>query len=199
MEGSLVTISPGGQFMDQPVQRYRYHLNGLTLAMLAAALLDTATTSYFLSTGVGYEANPVLAPLASVSLWWVPTYLLLRPLVTPLMPDVSRQTFAVSQCLIGTLCGLNNLSGIFLDYYFIVDNVGFIGPGIIAVICGCCIWSWLTRRRLRAGQGRLGQYVRSTVLWLAIFGLMEITFWGLGCQISNGHDNASLTFGWITP
>ena len=105
--------------------RLAYSVDGWVLGMFAAALLDVVTTYYFVSRKLGFETNPVAGSLFRKSWAWIPVYVLLRPLLVPLLPEIPRRAFAVYYPGVALLGGMNNLGGILFHHYFIIDTFGF--------------------------------------------------------------------------
>jgi hypothetical protein len=148
-------------------------------AMLAATALDVATTCYFLSRGLGVEMNRVLAPLAQRSLIWVPVYLFARPLFVPTMPGVVRESFAAHYLAVGLLISINNLCGILLGTYVLVDNLGLAavqGGGMLIAAT-----TFVARLSARKTTWKLtAQCIGLALVWLAAFVVIEGGFSLLG-------------------
>ena len=92
--------------------------------MLGAALLDTVTTWFVLSHRLGSEGNHIAAVLFRHSAFWIPVFLLIRPSLVPLLPEIPRRTFAVFFLTLQLLAGLNNLGGILFHRYLIAEYLG---------------------------------------------------------------------------
>jgi hypothetical protein len=151
-----------------------YHLDWLTTGMLCGASLDTVTTWWVLSHRLGREANPVAAPLFHVSLWWIPIYLLCRPLLVPFLPKIPRDAFAVFYFLLGIGCGLNNLGGILYHNYFLVRRYGITGITAFWVIVAC-VFFLMAQRQCRGSQERLAQ-LKVGLRWVVCFLAIEAAF-----------------------
>jgi hypothetical protein len=161
--------------------RYRlaYAVDGLVLGMLAATLLDVLTTYLDSSLKLAFEMNPVLAPLIRHSLVWIPIYLLVRPLLVPLLPEIPRRAFAFYFFANGLLFGLNNLGGILFHHYFIIHTFGFWIPE------GLCVFSafgFFVYEVYRDPENRFVQ-IRIASGWFAIFWMIEGAFYLLGIYL----------------
>ncbi len=166
--------------MDVPIAgAITYRLDLLTLSTIAATALDAWTTYYFIAHGLGVETNPILGPLAKHSLIWIPVYGSTPALLIPTMPDVCRQTFAIPYLAAGVLLGINNLCGIQLGWFALIDSLGFynvqaalIGTGVIAFMykLAATFTSWTSAARSTA----------IVVSWLAAFGAIETLFYFTG-------------------
>src|ERR1043166_4045617 len=97
------------------LSRPAYVVDGLIVAMLGAALLDTVTTWFALSHRLGSEGNHIAAVLFRHSAIWIPVFLLIRPSLVPFLPEIPRRTFAVFFLTLQLLAGLNNLGAALLD------------------------------------------------------------------------------------
>jgi hypothetical protein len=147
--------------------------------MFAGAILDTWTTWLVVSRYFGFEMNPALAPLIRHSLIWIPVYLLCRPLLVPLLPEICRLAFGVYFGLTGLLFGANNLSGILYRRYFLMDMFGFQGPHVACVLIAITVFIWTLWRRVHNAQERK-QHIITALRWIGIFVLLELGFFATG-------------------
>src|SRR5262245_22824365 len=76
-------------------RRPAYRVDWVTGIMLAGSILDVCSTWVVVSRPHGFELNPVLGPLIRHSLVWIPIYLLCRPLLVPLLPEMCRLGFGI--------------------------------------------------------------------------------------------------------
>lgn len=160
-------------FSDEQNQRLvEWRLDWTSVAAIMATLLDVVTTVTFIVKRAGYEANEVLAPLIEHSILWIPLYLLSKPSLILLMPNVSRQTVATFFITIGLLAGTNNLSGLLFGNYFIVGAIGIGGISVIGIVLAGVVFvvqldkNWHDRARV----------LRSLVIWFVGLGLIEVSF-----------------------
>jgi hypothetical protein len=144
-------------------------------AMFAAMALDAATTCFFLSRGLGVEMNPVLAPLVQQSLIWVPVYLFAQPLLVPTMPEVVRESFAAYYLAVGLLFGINNLCGMLLGTYVLVDNLGFEAVRAGGLIVAATTFAGRLAARKTTWKSA-GQCIAIALLWIAVFAVIERGF-----------------------
>ena len=145
--------------------------DGLLIAALLATVLDAGTTFWFLRSGVGFETNPVLAPLAQRSLIWVPIYIIAPKLILLMMKKVFRDPFALFFLITGLLLSINNLDGIFNKRFFIVDTFGLAGVLTAGFICAA---GWFFVRLAREPRKLLT--IACALAWGGFFGLVEVGF-----------------------
>ena len=158
--------------------RPRYVIDGLVVAMLAAALLDTATTWFALSHRLGNEGNHLAAVLFRHSAFWIPVYLLSRPLLVPLLPKLSRRAFAVFLLTDQLLAGINNLGGILFHRYVIAEFFGIIVVRGLSLSLGA--WFFLSAlARLSASAQEKWRQVLILIGLLTAFSLTEGFFFAL--------------------
>lgn len=156
-----------------------YRIDLVVVGMFAGVLLDTWTTWAFASQHRGFEQNPILAPLIRHSLIWIPIYLLCRPLLVLLLPELSRFGFGVYFGLGGLLFGTNNLAGSFYGRYFLMEAFGF------QVLQGACIlfaivaFIWAVWRRASNAQERK-HHITTGLCWIGVFLLLEMGFFAAG-------------------
>jgi hypothetical protein len=158
------------------ISKVSYRLDALALAAIAAAALDAWTTYYFIAHDLGFEANPVLAPLARHSLIWIPAYILAQPLLIPMVPDVCRQSFATGFLVAGLLCGINNLCGIYAGRYILVDLFGFPVLVAVSVLAGMAAFVYQLVSN-GADRDLIRRSVAAGARWIVIFCAMDATFY----------------------
>jgi hypothetical protein len=147
--------------------------------MFAGSILDTWTTWVVVSRHYGYEMNPTLAPLIPHSLIWIPIYLLSRPLLVPLLPEICRFGFCVYFGLTGLLGGANNLAGILYGRFFLMDTFGFQMPQVAYALIAIIVFIWMLWRRVGNAQERKRQII-TALRWIGIFVLIELGFFAAG-------------------
>lgn len=143
---------------------------------LCGATLDATTTLYFLSCRVGYEANPVLAPLVERSLLWVPVYCYSLALLTAFMTGIVRQAFAMFYGLMTLLAGLSNLSGI-LTGVWLVALFRFDFPYVAGLLAGVLTFSIFCITEYPRISGRYTCVLVNAMLWAATFAFVEFAFY----------------------
>ncbi len=158
-----------------------YRVDLVTAAMFAGALLDTWTTWVFVSRQHGFEQNPTLALLIRHSLIWIPVYLLCRPLLVPLLPEICRFGFGVYFGFMGLLFGTNNLGGIFHGHYFL-DTIGFPTAQGICLLLGVAVFVWKAWKA--GGAGEWKRSIMTGLGWTGVFVLIELAFFAAGILLS---------------
>lgn len=158
--------------MRSLVERFRF--DRLTVAMLLAAILDSVTTYYFLSRRLGIELNPILAPLASHSLLWIPVCIVMPKLLVGVMTPPSRQAFASYFLTLCSTFALNNLIGICGGQYFI-DIIGYRTVQVAALVVAIACF----QRQLHAGcsnRKSRTQAVKIAACWIGVYLLIDGAF-----------------------
>ena len=131
-----------------------FHLDKLTytidfpvIVLFSAVSLDIISTSLFLGLNAGTEANPILKGLISISIWFIPIYLLTTNAVfVPFLPDVLRKTLSYTFGLVSILLGLNNFSLLTIKYAFLIDTIGFNGSLALFIISGLTIFTYFIKK-----------------------------------------------------
>jgi hypothetical protein len=149
------------------------------VGMFAGVILDTLTTWAFVSQHRGFEQNPILAPLTRHSLIWIPIYLLCRPLLVPLLPDLCRFGFGVYFGLAGLLFGANNLAGSFFGRYFLVEMFGFQALQGACILFAIVVFIWAVCRHASTTQERK-RHIMVGLCWIGVFVLIELGFLAAG-------------------
>lgn len=125
---------------------FTYTVDLPVLVLFAGAFLDIVSTMLFVALGVGREANIILGTLISVSIWFIPVYLLTSNTVyVPLLPGILRKTLGYTFSLVHTLLALNNFSLIFFNNAFLVDTIGFNNLNRMFVFLGLSYFVYLLR------------------------------------------------------
>lgn len=154
-------------------------MNAVVVGMFAGAILDAWTTWIVISRHYGFELNPILAPLIRHSLIWIPIYLLCRPLLVPLLPEICRFGFGVYFGLTGLLFGANNLTGIFYGRYFLMEAFGFPAVQGTCVLLAITVFIWRVWKH--AGDARERKsHILTGLCWIGIFILLELGFFAAG-------------------
>ena len=147
--------------------------------MFAGSILDAWTTWFIVSRHIGFETNPILAPLVRHSLIWIPVYLLLRPSLVPFFPDVCRFSFSIYFAFAGVVFGLNNLAGIFYGRYFLIDAIGFPFLQGICIIIGGTVFIWKIWKRGDNARDWWWHFALGLCL-VGVFVLLELGFFLIG-------------------
>jgi hypothetical protein len=96
---------------------------------------------------VGTEANVILRELISISIWFIPIYLLSTEAVfVPFLSDILRKTFSYTFGFVSILLALNNFSLVIFNYAFLVNTVGFNTIVILFVLFGLTIFVYFVKK-----------------------------------------------------
>jgi hypothetical protein len=156
-----------------------YRLDSLTIGTIAVAALDAWTTYYFITHGLGVEKNAILASLAQHSLLWIPVHTLMRALLVPMMPDVCRQTFASSLLTAHSLLAGNNLSGISIGRFILVDTIGF--AAVVGISASVGVITFIYQLATKHSSCASVAYSTALVMvWLIILSAVEGVFYLIG-------------------
>jgi hypothetical protein len=114
--------------------RFTYTIDFPVLFLFFSVFLDIISTSLFVGLNVGTEANFILKDLISISIWFIPFYLLSTNAVfVPFLSNVLRKTFSFTFGLLSIFLGLNNFSLVIFDYAVLIDTIGF---NVLVLMCG---------------------------------------------------------------
>jgi len=156
-----------------------YRIDLAVIGMFAGVILDTLTTWAMVSNHRGFEQNPILVPLIRHSVIWIPIYLLCRPLLVPLLPELCRSAFSVYFGFDGLSGGVNNLTGILYGRYLLVDTFGFPALQVASVLIAITVFIWGLWRHASNAQERK-HHVITGLCWIGIFVLLELVFFAVG-------------------
>jgi len=145
------------------------------LTYLLAASLDTVTTLTILLTGTGRESNQTLADLASISLVWVPVYLLCRPLLAAFLTADHRLAYATGGAAICPPMSLNNISGFMFDNFFLY-SLGLMTwvPVFAYILAGIAFTCYHVRYRTPTWVTAIR--VAGLLFWVAMTEVIELAF-----------------------
>ena len=137
----------------------------------------------FVGLNVGTEANPILQGLISISIWFIPIYLVLTyAAFVPFLSNVLRKTFSYTFALVGTFLGLNNFSLILFRNAFLIDSVGFEALIALFVAIGLLMFVYFVKKERLSRKE-----VISTCLKLAAFCLLLFLIQALFAAITWIH------------
>ena len=160
----------------------RYQLDFFTVTAICAAALDALTTCCFIVTGAGSEMNSTLSPLIEHSLVWIFFYILCRPLIIPLLPDLSRVVFAVFFSTVCLVFAANNFGGLFNGDYFATRIIGFEGVIALGYLMATVAYAY----HCIVNFSTLKDWIRNTI-WMfgfvVLFSVIEWGFVGMGSLI----------------
>ena len=124
-----------------------YTIDFPVLLLLFAVILDIVSTSLFVALNVGTEANPILGELISISVWFIPFYLLsTNAIFVPFLSDVLRKTFSYTFGFVSILLAINNFSLVVYSYAFLVDTIGFNALVGLFVLFGLTLFVYFVKK-----------------------------------------------------
>jgi hypothetical protein len=127
--------------------KFTYTIDFPVLLLFFAVFLDIISTSLFVGLNVGTEANFILKDLISISIWFIPVYLLSTNAVfVPFLSDVLRKTFSYTFGLVSIFLGLNNFSLLMFNYAVLIDTIGFNAMVILFVLFGLTIFVYFVKK-----------------------------------------------------
>ena len=127
--------------------KFTYTIDFPVLLLFFAVFLDIISTSLFVGLNVGTEANFILKDLISISIWFIPVYLLLTNAVfVPFLSDVLRKTFSYTFGLVSIFLGLNNFSLLMFNYAVLIDTIGFNAMVMLFVLFGLTIFVYFVKK-----------------------------------------------------
>ena len=126
---------------------FTYTFDFPVLLLFFGVFIDIISTSVFVGLNIGTEANPILQDLISISVWFIPAYLVTTNAVfVPFFSSVLRKTLCYTFGAISLLLGLNNLSLVIFNYTFLVDELGFNTVVILFVLLGLTIFVYFFKK-----------------------------------------------------
>jgi hypothetical protein len=124
-----------------------YTIDSPVLLLFIGVFVDIVSTSLFVGLNAGTEANPILKELISISVYFIPIYLLAtNAIFVPFLSSVLRKTFSYTFGTVGLLLGLNNLSLVFFNYAFLVDALGFSSVVMLFVLFSSILFVYFVRK-----------------------------------------------------
>jgi hypothetical protein len=95
----------------------------------------------------GTEANFILKDLISISIWFIPIYLLsTNALFIPFLSEVLRKTFSYTFGFVSISLALNNFSLLVFNNAVLVDTIGFNAIVILFVLFGLAMFVYLVKK-----------------------------------------------------
>lgn len=109
------------------LRQFTYTIDFPILMLFFGNFLDIISTSLFVLLNTGTEANFILKDLISISIWFIPVYLLFstNSVFIPFLSEVLRKTFGYTFGLMSILFGLNNFSLLIFNYAVLLENVSY--------------------------------------------------------------------------
>ena len=155
---------------------FTYTFDFPVLLLFFGVFVDIVSTSVFVGLNIGTEANPIIRDLISISVWFIPIYLLTTNAVfVPFLSSILRKTLCYTFGAISLLLGLNNSLLVLFNYAFLVDVLGFNAVVILFVLLGLTIFVYFLKKEKMDKE-----MVISTCLKLCLFllflGLIQLMF-----------------------
>jgi hypothetical protein len=124
-----------------------YTIDFPVFLLFFAVILDIISTSLFVGLNVGTEANPILGELISISVWFIPLYLLsTNAIFVPFLSDVLRKTFSYTFGFVSILLAINNFSLVVYGYAFLIDTIGFNAMVGLFVLFGLTMFVYFVKK-----------------------------------------------------
>lgn len=96
---------------------------------------------------IGREANFILRELISISIWFIPIYLItFNTIFVPFLSKVLRNALSYAFGIVHCLLGVNNFSLILFKNAFLVDPIGFDNLNILFVLMGLTIFIYFIKK-----------------------------------------------------
>jgi hypothetical protein len=152
--------------------------------LFIGVFLDIVSTSLFVVLDAGREANVVLGNLISISIWFIPVYLLSsNAIFVPLLSEVLRKTLSYTFGVVHCLLALNNFSLILYNNAFVVDTLGFNTVLVLHFLFGLSMFVYFVREE-KLNQKEIKSTVFKLVLYLLFLGLIQAIYFALPRMIS---------------
>lgn len=128
------------------LHKLTYTIDFPVLFLFFAVFLDILSTFLFVTSNVGTEANFILKDLISISIWFIPIYLLsTNALFMPFLSNILRKIFSYSFGFVSALLALNNFSLLAFNYAVLVDTIGFNTIVTLSVLFGITIFVYFVK------------------------------------------------------
>ena len=162
------------------LHKLTYTIDFPVLLLFFSVFLDVISTSLFVTLNIGTEANFILRDLISISIWFIPIYLLsTNALFIPFLSEVLRKTFSYSFGFVSAMLALNNFSLLAFNYAVLVDTIGFNAMLMLSVLFGITIFVYFVKMEKMNKKETL-----STCLTLFLFGVFLVLIKSLFIVIS---------------
>ena len=161
------------------LHRFTYTVDLPVLFLFIGVFLDVVSTSLFVVLDAGREANVVLGNLISISVWFIPVYLLTsNAIFVPLLSDVLRKSLSYSFGVVHGLLALNNFSLILYNNAFVVDTLGYNTVIVLHFLFGISMFVYFVREK-KLNQKEIKSTVLKLVLYLLFLGLIQAVYFAL--------------------
>lgn len=155
---------------------FTYTFDFPVLLLFFGVFVDIVSTSVFVGLKIGTEANPILRDLISISVWFIPVYLLTTNAVfVPFLSSILRKTLCYTFGAISLLLGLNNSSLVLFDYAFLVDVLGFNAVITFFVLFGLIVFVYFIKKE-RLDKKRTISICLRLLCFIAFIGLIHLLF-----------------------
>ena len=129
--------------------QFTYTIDFPVLMLFFGNFLDIISTSLFVVLNTGTEANFILKDLISISIWFIPVYLLFstNSVFVPFLSDVLRKTFGYTFGLMSILFGLNNFSLLLFNYAFLLETIDYNTTLILYFLLGLPLFVYFVKNK----------------------------------------------------
>ena len=141
--------------------------------------MDIVSTSLFVVLDAGREANIVLGNLISISVWFIPVYLLTsNAIFVPFLSDVLRKSLSYTFGVVHGLLALNNFSLVLYNNAFVVDTLGYNTVLVLHFLIGISMFVYFVREE-NLNRKEVWSAVLKLVQYLLFLGLIQALFFAL--------------------
>jgi len=147
--------------------------------LFIGVFLDIVSTSLFVVLDAGREANVVLGNLISISVWFIPVYLLSsNAIFVPFLSEVLRKSLSYTFGVVHGLLALNNFSLVLYNNAFVVDTFGYNTVLVLHFLFGLSMFVYFVREE-KLNQKEIKSTVFKLVLYLLFLGLIQAIYFAL--------------------
>lgn len=159
------------------LHRFTYTIDRPVLFLFIGVFLDIVSTALFVVLDAGREANVVLGNLISISIWFIPVYLLTsNTIFVPFLSDVLRKSLSYTFGVVHGLLALNNFSLVLYNNAFVVDTLGYNTVLVLHFLFGLMMFVYFVREE-NLKRKEIGSTVLKLVLYLLFLGLIQAAYY----------------------
>ena len=161
------------------IYKLTYTIDFPVVFLFIGVFLDIVSTSLFVVLDAGREANVVLGNLISISVWFIPVYLLTsNAIFVPFLSEVLRKSLSYTFGVVHGLLALNNFSLVLYNNAFVVDTLGFNTVLVLHFLFGISIFVYFVREE-KLNKQEIMSTVLKLVLYLLFLGWIQSLYFFL--------------------